>query len=58
MREKRKLVKKVAAIVFSAVMTVTLIPTMPATETKAAEAGFDIGVVNFDATLTGANQEK
>ena len=58
MREKRRIVKKVASIVFSAVMTVTIIPTMPATETKAAEAGFDIGVVNFDATLTGANQEK
>ncbi|MFQ9514940.1 MAG: carbon-nitrogen hydrolase family protein [Eubacterium sp.] len=53
----RKLFKKVTAVILTTVMMISLVPVSDQ-KVEAAEEGFDIGVVNFDATLSGADLEK
>lgn len=53
----RKLIKKVTAVIATTAMIVSMIP-MFEEKVEATEAGFNIGVVNFDATLSGADVEK
>lgn len=53
----KKVMKKMLACVMSAAMAITLLPIME-TKVEAEEKGVDIGLVNFDATLSGDNMEK
>lgn len=53
----RKLFEKVTTVILTMVMVISLVPALEQ-KVAAAEGGFDIGVVNFDATLSGADMEK
>lgn len=53
----KKVMKKMLACILSAALVLTLLPIVE-TKVSAEEKGFDIGLVNFDATLRGDNMEK
>ena len=50
---------KLLSFIMILALTVTLVPEVEGTvKVAAAEEGFDIGLVNFDATLSGEGMEK
>lgn len=55
----RKGMTKLLSFIMILALTVTLVPEVEGTvKVAAAEEGFDIGLVNFDATLSGEGMEK
>ena len=55
----KKRMKRLLSVMLVIALVVTLVPfEKSAVSVSAAEEGFDIGLVNFDATLTGENMKK